>query len=180
MDKVPALIVADGDQRTNIRFFGIPAGLEFTALIEDIMMVSEGKTRLSAEVREKIRAIDKPVHIQVFVTPTCPYCPRAVLTAHQFAMENPNIVADMVEATEFPELAERYSVFAVPKVVINETVSFEGALPDHLFALYVLKAADRLNPEDAREFAELDRELHEMMEEHEHHHHHHHHHHHEH
>ncbi len=89
VDKVPALIVANGDQRTNIRFFGIPAGLEFPALIEDIMMVSEGKTCLSAEVREKIRAIDKPVHIQVFVTPTCPYCPRAVLTAHQLRWKTP-------------------------------------------------------------------------------------------
>ncbi len=65
-------------------------------------------------------------------------------------MENSNIVADMVEATEFPELAERYRVFAVPKIVINESVSFEGALPDHLFALYVLKAVDRLNPECTR------------------------------
>jgi glutaredoxin len=36
--------------------------------------------------------------------PTCPYCPKAVRTAHQFAMENPHIVADMVEATEFAEL----------------------------------------------------------------------------
>lgn len=173
VDKVPALIVASSNGNGNIRYFGIPAGLEFTALIEDILMVSQGETNLSKDVKEKIKAIDKPVHIQVFVTPTCPYCPRAVLTAHQFAMENPNIVADMVEATEFPELAERYSVFAVPKVVINETVSFEGALPENLFALYVLKAVDQLGENDAREFDEFDRQLRGMFEDdhgHDHHH----------
>lgn len=159
VDKVPALIVTDGSGRANIRFFGIPAGLEFTSLIEDILMVSQGKTNLSEEVRAKIKSIDKPVHIQVFVTPTCPYCPRAVLTAHQFAMENPNIIADMVEATEFPELAERYRVFAVPKVVINDAVSFEGALPENIFALYVLKAVDQLGGEDRREFDEIERQL---------------------
>jgi glutaredoxin-like protein len=104
VDKVPALIVTDGNI-TNIRYFGIPAGMEFTALIEDIVMVSQGTTNLSEEVREKIHRIQKPVHIQVFVMPTCPYCPKAVRTAHQFAMENPHIVADMVEATEFAELA---------------------------------------------------------------------------
>lgn len=159
VDKVPALIVTNGSGRANIRFFGIPAGLEFTALVEDILTVSQGRTNLSDEVREKIKLIDKPVHIQVFVTPTCPYCPRAVLTAHQFAMENPNIVADMVEATEFPELAERYRVFAVPKVVINDVVSFEGALPEHIFALYVLKAVDQLDSKSRKEFDDFERQL---------------------
>jgi hypothetical protein len=79
----------------------------------------------------------------------------------------------MVEATEFPELAERYGVFAVPKVVINDAVSFEGALPEHLFALYVLKAVDQLSGEERREFEEVDRQLRGMMDddwEHEHHH----------
>ncbi len=185
VDKVPALIVTNGNGHTNIRFFGIPAGMEFTALIEDILTVSQGRTSLSEEIRAKIKSIDKPVHIQVFVTPTCPYCPRAVLTAHQFAMENPNIVADMVEATEFPELAERYHVFAVPKVVINDVVSFEGALPEQIFALYVLKAVDQLSGKDADEFDAVDRQLRAMADDedwddHEHHHHHHHHHHHDH
>jgi glutaredoxin-like protein len=145
--------------------------MEFTALIEDIVMVSQGTTNLSEEVREKIRRIQKPIHIQVFVTPTCPYCPKAVRTAHQFAMENPHIVADMVEATEFAELAERYRVFAVPKVVINDAISFEGALPEHLFALYVLKAADQLEKDDAHLLDEVEREM-AMEEGHEHHHHH--------
>ncbi len=177
IDKVPALIISDGDGRTNIRYFGIPAGLEFTALIEDIVMVSQGRTNLSESVRAKVKAVDKPVHIQVFVTPTCPYCPKSVHTAHQFAMENPNIIADMVEATEFPELAERYAVYAVPKVVINDVVSFEGALPEHIFALYVLKAVDQLSSEDSEEFNAVDRQLRAMMgnedlEEHKHHHHH--------
>lgn len=159
VDKVPALIVTDGSGRANIRYFGIPAGMEFSALIEDILTVSQGRTNLSEEVRTKIKSIDKPVHIQVFVTPTCPYCPRAVLTAHQFAMENPNIVADMVEATEFPELAERYGVYAVPKVVINDVVSFEGALPEQIFALYVLKAVDQLSGKDADELVAVERQL---------------------
>lgn len=171
VDKVPALILSDGDGRTNIRYFGIPAGLEFTALIEDIAMVSQNRTNLNESVRAKIKGINKPVHIQVFVTPTCPYCPKAVRTAHQFALENPKIVADMVEATEFPELAERYGVYAVPKVVINDWVSFEGALPDHIFALYVLKAVDQLGKEDAEEFEAIDRQLKGLAEEELHHHH---------
>ncbi len=77
--------------------------------------------------------IDRPMHIQVFVTPTCPYCPRAVRLTHQFAMKSDLIRADMIESTEFPQLANRYEVMAVPKVVINDTIFSEGALPEPHF-----------------------------------------------
>jgi hypothetical protein len=63
-----------------------------------------------------------------------------VRLAHHFALENSLIQADCIEATEFPDLASRYRVFAVPKIVINETASFEGALPEEFFVDEVLKA----------------------------------------
>ena len=49
--------------------------------------------------------------------------------------------ADVVEASEFPELAERYAVYAVPKIVINETTEFVGAQPEAAFVGYVAQAA---------------------------------------
>ena len=84
--------------------------------------------------------MSKPVHIQVFITLTCPYCPMAVQLAHEMAMESTLITSDMVEATEFPHLAHKYDVAAVPKVVMNETIEFEGALPESEFLKYVLEA----------------------------------------
>jgi hypothetical protein len=50
--------------------------------------------------------------------------------AHQLAMENPLIVADVIEANEFQDLSERYQVRSVPKTVINDRVEFVGALPE--------------------------------------------------
>lgn len=142
---VPAVVVTDTQQtRRNVRYFGIPAGYEFSALIEDIVDTANGKTRLSDEVRRQVRAIDVPVHLKVFVTPTCPYCPKAVRLAHQFAMENPNIKADMIEATEFPELASRYNVYGVPKTVINEAGEIEGAVPETYFLREVLASIGQL------------------------------------
>ncbi|MEM2024577.1 MAG: thioredoxin family protein, partial [Candidatus Caldarchaeum sp.] len=132
VDKIPALLL-HGEREYNVRFFGLPAGYEFITLIEDLIDVSKGYSRLSPAVRDRVSKIDKPVHIQVFVTPTCPYCPRAVRTAHQMAIENNLITADMVEVIEFPHLATKYDVMAVPKVVINDKVSFEGALPEPHF-----------------------------------------------
>ncbi|MEM4281041.1 MAG: thioredoxin family protein [Candidatus Caldarchaeum sp.] len=139
VDKIPALLI-HGEKGYNVRFFGLPAGYEFMALLDDLIDVSRGYSRLSPAVREKVREIDKPVHIQVFVTPTCPYCPRAVRTAHQMAIENERVTADMVEAIEFPHLANKYDVMAVPKVVINDKIMFEGALPEQHFLEHVLMA----------------------------------------
>ncbi len=45
-------------------------------------------------------------------------------------MESDRIVADMVEATEFPHLAQRYGIMGVPKTVANEIGLADGALPE--------------------------------------------------
>lgn len=50
--------------------------------------------------------------------------------AYQMAMENDNVKVDAVEASEFPHLSQRYAVMAVPKTVINEGTSVEGAVPE--------------------------------------------------
>jgi len=139
VDKIPATILSGKDEY-KVRFFGIPSGYEFTTLIEDIVDVSKGRSRLPPQLVNKVKSITKPIHIQVFVTPTCPYCPKAVRVAHQLAIENLNITADMVESIEFPHLANRYSVMAVPKTIINDKIEFLGALPEEKFIEHVLKA----------------------------------------
>jgi glutaredoxin-like protein len=142
VDKIPAIVLT-GKKKYGIRFYGAPSGYEFMALIEDINDVSAGKTKLSPQTKEKLQSVNKPIHIQVFTTPTCPYCPQDVRLAHQFAVENESIKADMVEVVEFPFLCQRYAVMGVPKVVINETINFVGALPEERFIEYILTAQSK-------------------------------------
>ena len=49
------------------------------------------------------------------------------------AFVNPNITAIAVEATEFPDLARRYTVTGVPKTIVNDQVEILGALPQDAF-----------------------------------------------
>jgi predicted DsbA family dithiol-disulfide isomerase len=63
-----------------------------------------------------------------------------VRLAHRFALENENIQADCVEATEFPDLSAKYRVYAVPRTVINESAAVEGAVPEGFFLDAILKA----------------------------------------
>ena len=140
IDKLPALVLTS-DTAKGVRYYGIPGGFEFSSLVEDLVDVSRNSTDLSQEAKDVIRGIDRDVHIQVFVTPTCPYCPSAVRIAHQMAIENPEHVrADAIEAAEFPHLISKYDISAVPTVVINDKVQFQGALPEEDFAEHVLKA----------------------------------------
>jgi glutaredoxin-like protein len=144
VDKIPAIAilrVKDGQDRDyGIRFYGIPSGYEFTSIIEDIMDVSKGESGLQPKSKEAVAGITEPVHFQVFVTPTCPYCPQAVQLAHKFAIESDLIRADMIEAIEFPHLANKYAVYGVPRTVINDTVHQEGAAPEPLMLAKLLEA----------------------------------------
>lgn len=141
VDKIPA-IVLEGQTIYGIRFFGVPAGYEFSALLEDLLDVSRGSSQLSLDTQTLLNMLLKPIHVQVFVTPTCPYCPAAVRMAHKMALYSAKITADMVSALEFPHLANKYDVYGVPKIVVNDgAVMFEGALPERAFVEQVMRAA---------------------------------------
>lgn len=141
IDKAPATVVMDGKDY-GIRYFGIPAGYEFGSLIDDILDVSKGESGLSEKTKAALAQLTQPLHFQVFVTPTCPYCPAAVRLAHKMALESDLVRGDMIEATEFPELAEKYEVMGVPRVVINDARYFEGALPEAQFLEAALQTLD--------------------------------------
>ena len=145
IDKIPAMaIVKGGDepQDYGIRLYGIPSGYEFSTLVEDIAMVSTGESGLNQSTKDELAALTMPLHLQVFVTPTCPYCPPAVRLAHKMALESELVTGDMVEAIEFPHVSNKYQVMGVPRTVINETTFLEGAAPE---AMLMAKVREALN-----------------------------------
>jgi alkyl hydroperoxide reductase subunit AhpF len=74
VDKTPSLVIAgrDGEQITDfgVRLAGIPAGHEFSTLIHDILLVSSRDSGLDAKTRAILKSVTRPIHLQVFVTPT--------------------------------------------------------------------------------------------------------------
>ena len=68
--------------------------------------------------------------------------------AHQMAMEFPQVRADIVEANEFPDIAQRYGVSGVPKVIINDRVEFVGAVPEPQFVEAIQQALGVSSPQD--------------------------------
>ena len=66
-----------------------------------------------------------------------------MVLAHRLAMESEWITADMVEATEFPHLANKYQVYGVPRTVINETIHIEGAVPEPVLVNKLMQVFDQ-------------------------------------
>ena len=139
IEGVPAVVVLKDGADTRMRFLGAPAGYEFMSLIEAVLLAGSDDSGLSPESKTLIAEhVTGPIDIKVFVTPTCPHCPRAVTLAHKLAVESPHIRATCIEATEFMDFSRRYRVTGVPKTVINDSVEILGAVPEDAFVRSVV------------------------------------------
>jgi glutaredoxin-like protein len=126
IDRVPAIIIAAAG-RDRIRYYGAPLGGELPTFIEAVRMTATGDSGLTEQTRAQLMTLTKPVHLQVFFTPTCGYCPRMISLANRLAIESPFISSVAIDATEYPDLVRRYEVNGVPKTIINDSIEILGA-----------------------------------------------------
>ena len=139
--RTPTVLIG-WNQGYKVKYTGAPGGQEAGGFIETISLVSRGESGLQGDSRAKLQNVDRDVSIQVYVTPNCPYCPRAVLLAHQVAIESKGWVqSECVEASQNMDLATQFNVSSVPQQVINgdmDSVSI-GVQPEAKFIDDVLR-----------------------------------------
>ena len=133
VEAVPSLTVGAPGELPRITFQGLPAGYEFSSLLDAVERVSAQSDGLAAEHSERLAGLEDEVEVMVFVTPSCPYCPGAASMANRMAIASPKVRSLVVEANEFPELSRRHDVQGVPRTVVNRAGSFVGALPEGQF-----------------------------------------------
>jgi thioredoxin 1 len=103
----PTVLIGWG-KGCRIKYTGAPAGHETSGFIETISLVSRGESGLQPSSVEKLAQVDRDTSIQVFVTPTCPHCSRAVMMANRMAIAaKGRIMAECVEASQNMELARQ-------------------------------------------------------------------------
>jgi thioredoxin reductase (NADPH) len=116
---IPSLIFAP-EKGHKIIFNGTPSGQEGQTLIQIIKMLLSGKSGLSHANEEKLKSLTGTARIQVFVTPTCPFCPASCVFAARVAMASAGkVTTECVEAEENPDLSMKFNVSSVPMYVIN-------------------------------------------------------------
>jgi glutaredoxin-like protein len=139
IDKTPGIVV-EGKQDFGIRIYGVPSGYLVSSLIEDVVQISKSESELKDETREKLKEVDKPLILEVYVNQTSPYSPSLVNIAHRMALENDHISAHMINISNFPHLAMRYHIEDVPHTIVNGKESVKGALDEKDFTEKILAA----------------------------------------
>lgn len=139
IERIPAVAVVQGERDDGIRFYGIPSGYEFGALLDDILDVAKGEAELGTKTKESLSKLADSVSIQVLTAPTCPICPHMVRTAHKLAIASELIRADAIDMVEFPFLGNKYDAQGVPLTVINDATRIEGLVPEGKLMAEILK-----------------------------------------
>ncbi len=123
VDRGPVILIGKNNE---VRYTGAPLGEEGWAFIETIVIASNGNHGIEHHLDE-IKNLDKKYRIETIITPSCPYCPYAVLNANRVAIASEGkIISDTVEAYEFPEIADKWHVTAVPTTVISVEEPYSG------------------------------------------------------
>lgn len=130
--RTPSVLIAP--DRYRIRFTGAPMGEEGRSLLAAIMMASSGMTVLSEPSIKKLSELHEKRDIQVFISPTCPYCPQQVLAAFASAIARPDLIsAEAIEIYENHDLAENLGSLTVPQTFVNTIFTGAGLQPEPAF-----------------------------------------------
>jgi len=153
----PTLLI--NPEQYKIRYTGAPAGEEGQSFIETIMSVAQRESGLSKASKDILSKLREKRHVQIFVTPTCPYCPLQVINAFKAAIEMPDLISsECVESSENSDLAKKYDVGSVPQTVINGQVISLGLEPEERFIseLVTLESAEEWAPSVDKKAVEVD------------------------
>lgn len=135
--RAPAILISP--DKYKISYIGSPSGEEGRTLIMTILAVSNSATILSEEALKKLFELKEPRHIQVFVSPTCPYCPQQALNAVSAAIAMPKLItAEIIEMYENKDYIEKYHIVTVPFTVVNDIPIGTGVRSSELFVEEVL------------------------------------------
>lgn len=118
----------------SIRLTGAPLGEEGRSFLMSLLMLSAKSVILSPESVQRIAGLKEKRFVEVFVSPTCPYCPQQVLYAVSAAIARPDLVAvDVIEIFENQDTAEMRGVLSVPQTFVNGILVAQGAGPEENF-----------------------------------------------
>ena len=155
--RTPTVLIAPDKYR--LRYTGAPLGEEGRSLLVAILMASTGQSVLTPPALEKIAGLKEKRDIQVFVSPTCPYCPQQVLSAFAAAIVKPDLIsAEAVEIYENQDLAQNLGSLSVPQTFINGIFTGMGLQPEEFFveSLLSLKEPEYISEQISTEPIEKD------------------------
>ena len=125
----PALVLGDRGRPDRIFYLVNPERRERAPFVELLQGLARGCPQRSRDWHLPLGRLSEPVELLVFVAVDCPHCPQAVRNAVDVALCSDEATVSVVDATLYPELAQRYGVRSVPVTLIDRGLSFTGVVP---------------------------------------------------
>lgn len=144
-------LLADGEA-TGIVFSGIPGGHEFTSLVVALLQAGGRDLKLDDSIQQRIKAVNRALKFETFVSLSCHNCPDVVQALNQFALLNPKISHEMIDGGVYPQLVEEKGLQGVPAVFLNDESFANGkidtaVLLEKLFEKYPQSIESTVNTE---------------------------------
>ena len=118
LPRTPSFEINPVGGKSGITFAGLPLGHEFTSFILALLQVAGRPPKIEAEVANQIKAIDRPLHFETYVSLTCHNCPDVVQALNIMSVLNPLISHTMIEGGMYQGEVEAKNVMAVPTVFL--------------------------------------------------------------
>ena len=138
VERIPALLIGN-DDIPRMKFYGAPLGYQMAAIIESIRSMSRGASPLANDSRRRLRQVDRPVRVQVVVSPEEQSGAEMAFTAFALARESRHISVEAIQIRDYPVLARSLGVQTVPLALVNDLYRVtspvtEGKLVDQVVA----------------------------------------------
>jgi alkyl hydroperoxide reductase subunit AhpF len=140
-DKAPAIVLRGKTNRA-VRYFGLPAKLQFPVLIESISTASTGQSDLQQDTLRSLRKLRSDVSVRVLITPECKYSPVMAFNAIRFGLQSSRLHVDVIDITTFPALLQQVGLPVVPITVVNDSFATPGVFSEADMATAILQAAE--------------------------------------
>lgn len=119
LERTPSFSIEQPGKTSGIVFAGLPLGHEFTSFILALLQVSGRPPKIDAALQKRIKAIDRPLYFETYVSLTCHNCPDVVQALNIMAVLNSNIRHTMIEGGMFKDEIDQKKIMAVPTVFLD-------------------------------------------------------------
>jgi len=123
-----------------VRFYGLLEDVFLQILLDTVLSISDNKVWFPENIRRALSHLEREVGIQVFVESDCPLCRPVAETAIGLAFGSDLIVADIIIASDFPDLIRKHSIKTLPKTIFGVNLHMDGHVTESEFLEMIFQA----------------------------------------
>ncbi|MEL9969987.1 MAG: thioredoxin family protein [Metallosphaera sp.] len=127
------------NERRMFSYMGIPSMNELWPFLNALVRISNNSVQLDPQELELAKSVVG--NVKLFVTPDCTKCPIAAELLYQVALVNDKVSLEIIDTETYDEIAKKYHVLSVPKIVLNEKTEIPGGFPPNIVLKMLAKSS---------------------------------------